>query len=192
MELRRHVLFIQGGGEGAHEEDALLAASLQAALGAEFNVRYPQMPRESEPDMQTWKAKIATELKTLGGEVILVGHSIGGAALLKYLSEEKVEKPIAGLFLLAAPSWDEEKWSFDDLKLPSDLAAKLSSIPRIFLYHNRDDKIVPFSHLALHAARLPQAVVRESERRGHQFGNDLANVANDIRSLTQASGNRTP
>ena len=182
MTLRIHVLFIQGGGEGAHEEDALLAASLQKALGVEFDVRYPQMPGESDPDMQTWKAKIASELKTRDGEVILVGHSLGGAALLKYLSEEKVEKSIAGLFLLAAPSRDEENWNFDDLRLPPDLAARLSSIPRIFLYHNRDDKIVPFNHLMLHAARLPRAVIREGERGGHQFGNDLANVANDIRN----------
>lgn len=182
MTLRIHVLFIQGGGEGAHEEDALLAASLQKALGVEFDVRFPQMPGESDPDMQTWKAKIASELKTRDGEVILVGHSLGGAALLKYLSEEKVEKSIAGLFLLAAPSRDEENWNFDDLRLPPDLAARLSSIPRIFLYHNRDDKIVPFNHLMLHAARLPRAVIREGERGGHQFGNDLANVANDIRN----------
>ena len=182
MTLRIHVLFIQGGGEGAHEEDALLAASLQKALGVEFDVRYPQMPGESDPDMQTWKAKIASELKTRDGEVILVGHSLGGAALLKYLSEEKVEKSIAGLFLLAAPSRDEENWNFDDLRLPPDLAARLSSIPRIFLYHNRDDKIVPFNHLMLHAARLPRAVILEGERGGHQFGNDLANVANDIRN----------
>jgi len=161
----------------------LLAASLQAALGAEFNVRYPQMPRESEPDMQTWKAKIATELKTLGGEVILVGHSIGGAALLKYLSEEKVEKPIAGLFLLAVPSWDEEKWNFDDLKLPSNLATRLSRIPQTFLYHNRDDEIAPFKHLSLHAVRLPRAKIREAETGGHQFGNDLSSIASEIRKF---------
>jgi len=185
--MRTTVLFVQGGGEGAHEEDALLAASLQKALGPEFDVRYPQMPGESEPDMQTWKAKIAKELETLDGEIIVVGHSVGGATLLKYLSEEKVEKPIAALLLLAAPSWDEENWNFYDLRLPRDLAAKLSSIPRIFLYHNRDDEIVPFRHLALHAARLPHAVVRESERGGHQFGNDLPNVANDIRSVTRAA-----
>ena len=190
--MRSPVLFIQGGGEGAHEEDALLAASLQKALGAEYDVRYPQMPGESEPDMQTWKAKIARELEALDGMVILVGHSIGGSALLKYLSDEEVSKPIAGLFLLAAPSWDEENWNFDDLRLPRDLAAKLSRIPSIYLYHNRDDEIVPFSHLALHAARLPRAGVREGDRGGHQFGNDLANVAGDIRTEAQGSGNQTP
>jgi predicted alpha/beta hydrolase family esterase len=126
-------------------------------------------------------------LEALDGRVILVGHSLGGAALLKYLAEENVEKPIAGLFLLAAPSWDEKNWNFDDLRLPRDLTAKLSRIPRVFLYHNRDDEIVPFNHLALHAARFPRAVVSEGDSGGHQFGNDLAKVARDIKK-TLASG----
>jgi predicted alpha/beta hydrolase family esterase len=189
--VRIPVLFIQGGGEGAHSEDAPLAASLQKALGAEYDVRYPQMPGESNPDMPAWKAKIAKEFEALGGGVVLVGHSVGGAALLKYLSEENVEKPIAGLFLLAAPSRDEENWNFDDLRLPRDLAAKLSRIPQIFLYHNRDDEVVPFSHLALHAARLPRAFEREGDKGGHQFGNDLANVASDIRTLVQVNADKT-
>jgi predicted alpha/beta hydrolase family esterase len=184
--VRKVVLFIQGGGEGAHNEDALLAASLQKSLGAEYEVRYPQMSGESDPDMQTWKDQIRRELAALNGKVILVGHSIGGAALLKYLSEENVATPIAGLFLLAVPSRDEKNWNFDDLELPSDLAAKLSRIPQVFLYHDRDDEIVPFSHLALHAARLPRAVVRESDKGGHQFGGDLANIASDIRRVAQA------
>jgi len=181
------VLFVQGGGEGAHAIDASLAASLQKALGAEYDVRYPQMPDESNPDQQTWRVKIASELEKLEGRVILVGHSVGGSTLLKYLSEGNVEKPIAGLFLLAAPSWDREDWNFEDLKLPTDLAAKLSWIPQIFLYHNRDDEIAPFKHLALHAARLPGAEVREGDKGGHQFGNDLANVASDIRDVVEAS-----
>jgi len=64
--------------------------------------------------------------------------------------------------------------------LPDDLAARLLGIPRTFLYHSRDDQVVPFAHLALHAARLPRATVRESDGRGHQFGNDLSDVARDI------------
>jgi len=178
--MKQHVLFIQGGGCGAHEEDAVLSASLQQALGDNYAVRYPQMPNEADPEMAAWMAKIANELATLDGEIFLLGHSMGGAALLKYLSEQPVDRPIAGLFLLAAPSWDEHDWNFDDLKLPHDMAKRLSRIPRIFLYHSRDDEIVPFAHLALHAARLPQATLRVSDGRGHQFGNDLADVAQDI------------
>ena len=78
------VLLIQGGGEGAHEEDALLTASLRNALRTKYDVRYPQMPGESKPDMQAWKAEIAKQLERLDGRLILIGHSVGGSPLLKY------------------------------------------------------------------------------------------------------------
>ena len=179
---RADVLFVQGGGKGAHDEDAMLAASLQRALGGDYKVHFPRMPDEDDPDVRTWKQAISDELSRLGEKPVLVGHSVGGSMLLKYLSEEEVSKPLGGLFLLAAPSWDKDKWNFADLKLPRDIDKRLASIPRIFLYHSRDDATVPFGHLALHAARLPKATVREVEGRGHQFGNDLSDVARDIRS----------
>ena len=179
---KSHVLFVQGGGEGAYDEDAALAASLQRALGGEYEVHFPRMPDEADPNVESWKRKIGAELSQLRGKVVLVGHSVGGSILLRYLSEEEVKQPVAGLFLLAAPSWDEDQWNFDDLRLPRDIAEKLAFIPRIFLYHSRDDAVVPFAHLALHASRLPQATVRAVDGLGHQFGNDLTDVAREIRS----------
>ena len=176
-----YVLFIQGGGKGAHAEDAALADSLKRALGSEYVVRFPLMPVEADPNVASWKQAIGAELSRSHGHVILVAHSVGGSLLLRYLTEEEVGKPIAGLFLLAAPSWDEDHWNFDDLKLPRDVAERLSGVPRLFFYHCRDDDVVPFAHLALHAARIPQAVIRAFDRGGHQFGNDLTHVANDIR-----------
>lgn len=100
---------------------------------------------------------------------------------MRYLSEEKVEKSVEDLFVLAAPTWDEDQWSFEDLKLPSDIAETLAVIPRIFFYHCRDDDVVPFAHLALHGAQIPQAITRAISSGGHQFGNDLARIAIDIR-----------
>ena len=180
--MKKDVLFIQGGGEGAFEADRILAASLQGALGAEYDVRCPRMPNEDSPEMQAWKARIAAELASSHDAVILVGHSLGGLALLKLLSEKPFDKRVAGLYVIAAPSRDEENWNYDELTLPRDTAVKLSGIPRIFLYHSRDDEIVPFAHLARHAARLPGAITRVTDGRGHQFGNDLSDVAADIRA----------
>lgn len=174
------VLFVQGGGKGAHSEDAPLASSLQRALGPKYDVRFPRMPGEADPKVEAWKEKISSELAQISSMVILVAHSVGGSIVLRYLSEEKVHKPIAGLYLLAAPSWDEERWNFDDLKLRRDIAEKLASIPRIVFYHCRDDDVVPFAHLALHGARIPRAVTRAVNSGGHQFGNDLTAVATDI------------
>jgi hypothetical protein len=47
----------------------------------------------------------------------------------------------------------------------------------------RDDEWVPFAHLALYAEKVPQARFREFDERGHQFEDDLSEVAHDILSL---------
>jgi len=180
--MTKHILFMHGGGgEGAYAEDGILAASLQKALGSAYEVRYPKMPLEESASYSDWKAQIVMELSSLDDDVILVAHSVGGSILLKYLSEEQVETPIAGLFLLATPYFGgDENWNYPEMDLAQDFATRLPAIPRIFLYHSRDDEVVPFAHLALYAAKLPQAIVRIQDGRGHQFGNDLADVAEDI------------
>ena len=186
--MKKPVLFIHGAGEGAFEEDGLLVASLRNALGPAYDVRYPKMPEEDSATYADWKAPIERELATLDDEVILVGHSVGGSVLVKYLSEQQPDKPISSLFLLATPYWGaDEFWKWDEARLSEDVAAKLASIPRIFLHHSRDDDTVPFAHLALYAAKLPRATVREFDGRGHQFGNDLAEVAEDVREAETVS-----
>jgi predicted alpha/beta hydrolase family esterase len=186
--MTKHILFIHGGGgEGAYEADGILVASLHNALGAAYEVRYPKMPLEESAGYADWKAQIAMELSALDDHVILVAHSVGGSILLKYLTEEQVKKPITGLFLLATPYFGgDENWNDAQMNLPQDFAAMLPAIPRIFLYHSRDDEVVPFAHLALYAAKLPKATIREFDGRGHQFGNDLTEVAEDIRKAETA------
>jgi uncharacterized protein len=187
--LKKHVLFIHGAGEGAFEEDGLLVASLQNALGLAYDVHYPKMPEDDSATFADWKAPIERELAALDDEVILVGHSVGGSVLIKYLSEQQLDTPITSLFLLGTPYWGaDEFWKWDEARLPEDVAIKLTSIPQIFLYHSCDDEVVPFAHLTLYAAKLPQATIREFDGCGHQFGNDLAEVAEDIRRAGTTSG----
>jgi hypothetical protein len=144
------------------------------------------MPNEREPDYEPWKVQIKKELTALEGKVILIGHSLGSSFLLKYLAEEKIEKAIAGIFLMATPYWGGDGWQYEGYErivLPEDFASELPSGAPIFLYHSRDDDIVPFAHLALYAEKLPQATIRVFDGRGHQFNNDLAEVVADIKNL---------
>jgi len=180
MEMKRDVLFVHGVGEGAHEADEKLAASLRDALGGGYDVRSPKMPDEGNPEVGAWKGKIAGELATMDGEAILVGHSVGAHVLLKYLSEEAVEKPVAGLFLVAAPYAGIGGWELEEDALPEDFASELPEGLPVFLYHGREDEVAPFAHLALYEAKLPGATVRGFDGRGHQFGDDLSEVARDI------------
>ncbi|WP_028782444.1 RBBP9/YdeN family alpha/beta hydrolase [Thalassobacillus devorans] len=173
--MQKQVLFIQGAGEGAYELDGVLSAYLQDALGPEYDVLYPEMPNEGEPDYGTWKVQIEEFLSRLNGEVILVGHSVGGSVLLKYLTHEKVTNHITGVLLIAPP--------YDESVLPEASSLKFDQLPRMFFYHSRDDEIVPFSHLTFFAEKLPKAAIRKFDGRGHQFCNDLSEVVMDIKGL---------
>jgi uncharacterized protein len=181
--MMRPVLFLHGGGEGAHKEDERLAANLQDELGAAYDVRCPQMTDEDSPEYETWRDRISLELAGLDGEVILVGHSVGGSILLRYLSEGELEKPVAGLFLIAPPYWGLEDWEVSEYELREDFASKLSGDLPVFFYHSRDDEVVPFVHLAQYREKLPQARFHEVDGRGHQFDDDLSEVARDIERL---------
>jgi predicted alpha/beta hydrolase family esterase len=181
--MKKQVLFIQGAGEGAYEEDGELVKSLRDMLGFEYTVLYPKMPNDGDSEYEALKARISEELAVLDGGVILVGHSAGASVLMKYLSEEDVTRPIAGIFLIAAPYFGAGGWHVDDGALHEGFASRLAKGSPIFFYHSRDDEVVPFEHLALYATKLPQATIREFDGRGHQFRNDLSEVAADIKSL---------
>lgn len=185
--MKKHVLFIQGGGEGAYEEDAKLAASLQDALGIEYNVIYPKMPNEENPEDEAWITQNSNELASLDGQLILVGHSAGGAVLLKYLLRESVGKLISGIFLSAIPYWRPEDEEDEAYTLHEGFASQLPNRVPIFLYHSRDDEWVPFAHLEIYSEKIPQATVRKFDGRGHQFNNDLSEVAADIKGVQQLS-----
>lgn len=191
--MTTRVLFVHGGGQGAHEADEKLAASVGDALGTGYDVRSPKMPDEDSPEYEAWRDQISRELAALEGETMLVGHSLGASVLLKYLSEERMEKPIAGIFLVATPYWGSEDWEVDEYALQRDFASKLPEGLPVFLYHGRDDEVVPFEHLALYAEKLPRATVREFDGRGHQFDEDLSRVALDIQELQgRIYGENTP
>jgi predicted alpha/beta hydrolase family esterase len=160
-----------------------MAANLQDVLGAAYDVRCPKMPNEDRPEYEAWKDQIAKELHSVDGEAILVGHSLGASVLLKYLSEEGAGKLVAGVFLIAPPYWGAEDWEVGEYALQEGFASKLPEALPVFFYHSRDDQWVPFAHLALYEEKLPQATIREFDGRGHQFNDDLSEVARDIKRL---------
>lgn len=181
----KHVFFIQGAGQGAYEADKKLAASLQQALGAEYEVRFPAMPDECEAPYEQLKQHLLRELAPMQGRIALVGHSVGGSILAKFLGEVQFDKPVAAICLMATPFWGGDGWRYDgyeELEVPQDVATRFPKDAHVFLYHCRDDETVPFDHLAKFAKLLPQAAVRELDKGGHQLDNAMAIVAQDLKS----------
>ena len=174
------VVFIQGGGAGAYEEDALLVRDLQERLGPGIPIDYPRMPDEGDPDPATWGPAIRGAIEAARAPVVLVGHSIGGYLLLKQLVAETPRVEVAAVALIAAPfpSGDAD-WTFDGFELPPDFANRLPVGTVVLLYASEDDKTVPFAHRDLYAAAIRGSRTRTTTG-GHQLGNDLGQVADDI------------
>lgn len=179
--MRRQVLFVQGGGAGTHDEwDDKLVASLTRELGPDFEIRYPRMPNEDEPEYDPWRKALAKELATLDDGAILVGHSIGGTILIKALSEQPPPHRIGAIVLLSAPFVGEGGWPSDDVQIPIDLDARLPGGVPVHIYQGLDDETTPPSHAQLFARAMPRAHVHLLPDRDHQLNNDLSDVAATI------------
>jgi predicted alpha/beta hydrolase family esterase len=184
-DIRRQVLFVQGGGEGVHDRwDNLLVDSLAKELGPAYEIRYPTMPDEADPTYAAWKPAIWKEVAALEDGAVVIGHSVGGTILLHALAERPPASALAAICLIAAPFIGNGGWKADDIEPRADLAMRLPRDVPVFFYHGSNDEIVPSAHVELYAHLLPRAQVRRLARRDHQLNNHLTEIAADIRRLS--------
>jgi pimeloyl-ACP methyl ester carboxylesterase len=183
MARTRQVLFIQGGGAGAHDEwDDKLVESLRRELGDGYEVRYPRMPDEGDPSYARWSAAIRSEIADLDDGAVVAGHSVGAAILVSALAEQPPETGLGAIVLIAAPFVGEGGWPGGEFELTSDLGAKLPPGVRVHVFHGLQDATAPPSHADLYARAIPQAQVRRLPGRDHQLNSDLSEVAEAVRT----------
>jgi predicted alpha/beta hydrolase family esterase len=183
--MTKHILFVQGGGEGAHDEwDDKLVASLGRALGPGYAIRYPRMPHEADPSYPGWTRVLVKEIEALDPGAIAIGHSIGATILINVLAELETAPKLSSAFLIAPPFVGEGGWTSDDIAPMGDLGSRLPSAVPIWLYQGDDDDTTPPAHAELYAEAIPRIRIRRLERRDHQLNNDLSEVAEDVRALT--------
>ena len=181
MTRTRQILFIQGGGAGAHDEwDGKLVESLRRELGGGYEVRYPRMPDEGDPSYARWSAAIRREMADLTDGAVVAGHSVGGTIMIHAIAEQPPEQEFAAIVLIAAPFVGEGGWPGDEFELPGDLGARLPRGVPVHVFHGLDDETAPPSHADLYARAIPQAQVHRLPGRDHQLNNDLSEVARAI------------
>lgn len=179
----REVLFVQGGGAGAHDEwDDVLVEGLRAALGPGHEVRYPRMPAEDDPDEARWSAVLRQEWGELGDGAVVVGHSVGGTILVQALAESPPRCALAAIVLVAAPFVGRRGWPSGSADFSEDLAGLPPGVP-VHVFHGTDDDTVPPAHAGYFADAVPHAHVHVLAGRDHQLNGDLREVAQVIRSL---------
>lgn len=182
MTSRTQVLFIQGGGAGAHDQwDSRLVESLVAELGDAYEVRYPRMPDEGDPSYPRWRTAVEEELAGLDDGAVVVGHSVGGTILIDVLAEMRSQSALGMVVLLAAPFVGPGGWPGEEFELPGDLGDRLPGGVPVHVFHGLADETVEASHADLYGNAISQAQLHRLPGRDHQFDDDLSEVADVIR-----------
>ena len=155
---------------------------LRKKLGGDYEVIQPIMPNKNNAQFSEWKLWFEKFVPFLNNEIILIGHSLGAVFLAKYLSENKFPKKIKAVFLVGAIyDKDDEGYNVVNFTLPANLDLQTETV---YLYHSKDDPVVPFSALEQYKKALPKAQIRVFDNRGHINQEEFPELAQDILNLS--------
>jgi len=151
-------------------------------LDGEFEVILPDMPNKINAKYLEWKIWFEKFIPYFEPEMILIGHSLGGTFLAKYLSENKFPKKIRAVFLVAAPfNVESAKDSLADFILAEDLNKIAEQTKNIFLYYSQDDPQVSFDNFKKYESKLKNSVSRIFKNKGHFRQETFPELVEDIK-----------
>lgn len=139
-----------------------------------YQILLPKMPNPDDAKYEEWQIRFELILPALQEEILLLGHSLGGIFLAKYLSENTIRKKIRALFLIAAP------FECEGFKLPPSLDLLNKQAGSIVLYHSKDDPVVPPEEAERYRKVLPNAKIKLFEKEGHFTGETIPDLQIDL------------
>ena len=161
---------------------------LDKKLGADFETTRPRMPLQDNANYEEWKIHFERYIPHLKDNCILVGNSLGGIFLAKYLSENKFPRKILSIFLVCPPF--DDTVTGEDLvggfKLKSDLSLLEKNSKNLHLLFSADDDVVPVSHAEKYKMKLKNAeIVIYKSKGGHfqiaEFPEIIAMIKRDVK-----------
>ncbi|MEK7060176.1 MAG: alpha/beta hydrolase [Patescibacteria group bacterium] len=159
-------------------------------LGKKFQIIRPRMPLSENAQYEDWKIHFEKHVPFLRNNVILIGGSLGGIFLAKYLSENKFPKKILSTYLVCPP-FDDTCFHEDlvgGFKLKSDLSLIEKNSKNITLLFSEDDDDVPVSHAKKYRKKLknPKIIIYKSKN-GHfkisRFPEIVKMIKNDVKNM---------
>lgn len=131
-------------------------------LGEGYEVAAPIMPQKFNAKYEEWKIWFERLIPFLKDGVTFIGWSLGANFIAKYLSENRLPVRIGAVHMVAGCFG----WA-GGFVLPESLTLFAKQAERIFLYHSKDDTLVPFSDFEKYATALPHATRVIFSGRGH-------------------------
>lgn len=143
---------------------------LKKKLGANFEIIKPRMPQADNARYEEWKIHFERYFPFLRNNIILIGSSLGGTFLAKYLSENKFPRKILSAYLICPPF--DNSLPGEDLvggfNLKSNLSLLENNAKRLNLLFSQDDDVVPVAHAEKYQKKLKNAnIIIFKSKNGH-------------------------
>ena len=135
---------------------------LEKRLGRGFQIIKPRMPLSDNARYEEWKIHLERYLSQLKNRLILIGESLGGVFLAKYLSENKLSQKALSVYLVCPPF--DNSLRGEDLvggfRLKSDLSLLEENCQNLYLLFSSEDTVIPASHAEKYRQKLPNAKIK--------------------------------
>jgi predicted alpha/beta hydrolase family esterase len=202
--MKRQVVIIHGGDNFRNQKELLSflkkmpinfeqftgekkgwKTNLREDLGKKFEVILPIMPNAFDARYAEWRVWFKKVIPFLKDGVILIGYSLGGTFLAKYLAENRFPRKIRATFLIAACYDDKHaNYFLADFKLPRSLAKLAKQGGEVFIYQSKDDPVVPFADFYKFKKALPNARAVIFKNKRHFNQERLPELARAIKKLS--------
>lgn len=164
------------------------ADDLEKKLEKNFEIIRPRMPLQENARYRDWKISFERYLPLLRSNCILIGSSLGGIFLAKYLSENTLPKKALSAYLVCAP-FDSDLPTEDlvgGFSLKSNLSLIEKNCKNLHLLFSNDDDVVPVSHAEKFRKKLPGAHIEiYGEKNGHFIVPTFPEIIKLIKKETQ-------
>jgi len=185
--MKKQILFIHGGMTFKNRKDYLQYLKsreisiekkikwgneyLDRKLGKYFEIIRPRMPLSENAKYEEWRIHFERFFPKLRNNIILIGSSLGGIFLARYLSENKFPKKILATYLVCPPF--DNSLSSEDLvggfRLKSDLSMLEKNSKNLHLFFSKDDDVVVPIHAKKYEKKLKNAKITIFESKNGHF-----------------------
>ncbi len=145
-------------------------AYLTSALGKQFEIIRLRMPTPDNAYYDEWKLHFERYLPFFTDKVILIGESLGGIFLARYLSENRLAQRALATYLVCPPFDDSlsDEALVNGFKLKPNLSFLEENTAHLSLLFSHDDDIVPVQHAEKYREKLHRANIHiYKSKNGH-------------------------
>lgn len=178
-------IYIIHGWDGSPEEPLLqwLKSNLEKAGN---QVTVPAMPEPGTPTIEGWVGKLQETIQP-NEDTILVGHSVGCQAVLRYLEILPEEVKISGIVLLAPWMELDQQTIIEEgedvvaiarpwMETPINFAKVKSHFGKAIAIFSDDDPYVPLAQKELFARELDAEIIVENNKGHFSVGDGISEL----------------